>query len=687
MLDNIPVSSLRGVGPITNGLLDNLNIRSLQDLLLHLPLRYENRAQLTALGALQNGKKTAVEGFVKFTSTNHGKKRNFSCLIEDETGCLTLRFYYVNSRQYQKLIRSGSRIRCFGTVYKNFQNQLEMVHPEYQAINDTTASSPITEYFTPVYSTTKGLSQVKLRDLLSQALNYLKNRDALEELFSGSLRKNFHLLTLADSLTYIHCPPLNAPLRLLEIGRHPAQQRLVIEELTAQQISLLKLRIQTKKYVAPLITLETDGQKKLRQLLPFNLTASQERVVSEINKDLKQLCPMKRVIQGDVGTGKTIIAAMTIIKIVENGYQCALMAPTEVLVEQHYRSLQRWLSPLGIRVGYLTGSLNNLTRRRVLHKIRYGEDQVIVGTHTLFQKKVIFHKLGLIVIDEQHRFGVHQQLTFQEKSNDSISAYSHQLIMTATPIPRTLALTICTHLDVSIMNELPSERQSVTTILVSNERRDEVIARIKQHCKQGRQAYWVCTLIKDSAAIPQCQSAETTYQKLKKQLIHLTVGLIHGRLSKQEKSIVIADVKSGKIDLLIATMVIEVGIDIPNVSLIVIENAERLGTAQIHQLRGRVGRGKDKSYCVLLYKKPLSQCAKKRLVLLRSEKNGFSIAKKDFKLRGPGELLGERQSGPSRLRVADLRRDQYLLTLVQRIAKQMLTQYPLYVTKLLKRWC
>lgn len=683
MFYEIPVASLRGVGPKTTELLASLNIRTLQDLLFHLPLRYEDRTRLTSLGGLRHGDQTTIEGFIEFTNINYGRRQSLHCCIGDGTGSLILRFYHFNSRQYQQLMKRGLRLRCFGTARQNYQSRLEMVHPEYRVV-DATIPIPTEENLTAVYPTTKGLPQAKLRDLLSQALNYLKKPDVLEELFSESLRQEFNLPTLIASLLYVHCPPSNAPLKLLKAGKHPAQQRLIIEELVAQQIELLKLRSRAKMYLAPVLNLEAEKENKLRQALPFKLTAAQERVISEINEDLKRSHPMQRLVQGDVGSGKTIVAAMAIIKVVENGYQCAVMVPTEILAEQHHRAFQKWLNPLGIQVGWLTGGLNNSAREQILQKIRQGEDQVIVGTHALFQEDVAFLKLGLIVIDEQHRFGVHQRLALKEKGNNN-SIYPHQLIMTATPIPRTLALTAYANFDVSTIDELPSGRKPITTVLMSNTRRNEVIARIKQNCEQGKQAYWVCTLIEDSEML-QCEAAEATYQKLRQLLNHLTVGLIHGRLSRNEKDAVMMDFKAGGIDLLVATTVVEVGVDVPNASLIIIENAERLGLAQIHQLRGRVGRGKDKSYCVLLYQKPLSQYARDRLILLRNSQDGFVVAQKDLELRGPGELLGTRQAGMLAFRITDLIRHQCLLSRAQSVATRMLEQYPLQATRLLQRW-
>ena len=684
VLNKISIGSLRGVGAKTIELLANLNIYTLQDLLFHLPLRYEDRTRLTPLGTLRHGNRTTVEGFIEFTNINYNRRQNLFCYIKDETGSLILRFYHFKFQQSQRLMKRGLRLRCFGTARQNYQGRLEMVHPEYRIV-DAAVLIPIEKHLTPIYSTTKGLPQARLLDLLSQALSYLKKPNVLlEELFPESLRKDFNLPTLVASLLYVHCPPSNAPLRLLKTGKHPTQQRLIIEELVAQQIGLINLRSCKKRYLAPILKIETKGQNRLRQVLAFKLTVAQERVISEINEDLKRSYPMQRLVQGDVGSGKTIVAVMAMIRVVENGYQCALMAPTEILAEQHYHVFREWLDPLGIQVGQLTGSLNNPARKQVLQKMRQGEDQVMVGTHALYQENAIFHKLGLIVIDEQHRFGVYQRLALKKKGSNN-STRPHQLIMTATPIPRTLALTAYADLDVSTIDEFPHKRETVTTVLMSSTRRDEVIARIKQNCEQGKQAYWVCTLIEDSEIL-QCEAAEATYQKLRQLLTHLTVGLIHGRLDKNEKGSVMMDFKAGYIDLLVATTVIEVGVDVPNASLIIIENTERLGLAQIHQLRGRVGRGEDKSYCVLLYQRPLSLRARERLILLSNSQDGFAIAQKDLELRGPGEFLGTRQAGLFQFRIADLIRDQCLLSQAQRVAHIMLEQYPFHASRLLKRW-
>lgn len=684
VLNTIPINSLTGVGEKTTEHLANLNIYTLQDLLFHLPLRYENRTRLTPLGALRHGNRTTVEGFIEFVNINYGRRKNLFCHIKDKTGSLILRFYYVNFQKPQRLMKIGLRLRCFGTVRRNYQGRLEMVHPEYRIV-DTTIFIPIKKYLTPIYSTTKGLPQTRLLNLLSQALNYIKKPDVfLEESFPESLRKDFNLPTLAASLLYVHCPPSNAPVQLLKTSKHLTQQRLILEELVAQQIGLLHLRSRKTRYLAPILNIETKGQNRLRQVLTFKLTVAQERVISEINEDLKRPYPMQRLVQGDVGSGKTVVAAMATIKVVENGYQCALMAPTEILAEQHYHVFRQWLDPLGIRVGRLTGSLNNPVRKQILQKMRQGENQVMVGTHALYQENVVFHRLGLIVIDEQHRFGVRQRLALKKKGSNNFT-HPHQLIMTATPIPRTLALTTHADLDISTIDEFPSRRNLITTVVMSSTRRDEVIARIKKNCEQGKQAYWVCTLIEDSEIL-QCEAAEVTYQKLRQLLAHLTVRLIHGRLDRNEKSSVMMDFKAGYIDLLVATTAIEVGIDVPNASLIIIENAERLGLTQIHQLRGRVGRGEDKSYCVLLYRKPLSPSARARLILLSNSQDGFAIAQKDLEWRGPGEFFGTRQAGLFQFRIADLIRDQCLLPQAKRVAHIMLEQYPLHASRLLKRW-
>lgn len=675
-----PITALKRVGSATRELLANLNIHTIQDLLFHLPSRYQDRTRVTAIGAIRHGDQVVVEGKIQLATIAYGGRRNLMCSISDGTGSLILRFYHFNYQQ-QRQLKMGLRVRCFGNVRRNYQGRMEMIHPEYRIVDESTPLIP-EDRLTPIYPTTKGLSQTKWRHLINQSLNYLKDPNFVEELLPEKIRTPLRLPTLTEALFYVHSPPHNAPVDLLQASKHPSQQRLAFEELVAQQLGLQQWRLLIRTQPAPIL-IKNNWQEKLKRALTFELTSAQKRVIGEINQDLSKPKPMLRLLQGDVGSGKTIVAAMAILKAVENGYQSAIMAPTELLAEQHYQVFQRWFSPLGIRVGWLAGSLTPSAREKTLQEIASGQLSVIIGTHALFQAAVTFQQLAFIVIDEQHRFGVHQRLALKEKATPNY--HPHQLIMTATPIPRTLAMTAYADLDFSIIDEQPPGRKPITTVLISNSRRDKVIERIKKNCEQGKQVYWVCTLITDSEVL-QCETAEATFKKLQQSFTNLSVGLIHGRLTKEEKDVVMGAFKNGDIDLLVATTVIEVGVDVPNASLMVIENSERLGLAQIHQLRGRVGRGEQKSYCVLLYQEPLSKNARARLTLLRDTQDGFLVAQKDLELRGPGELLGARQSGLFRFRIADVIRHQHLLPAVRKAAFLILRRYSEFTPRLLNRW-
>ncbi|WP_267256287.1 ATP-dependent DNA helicase RecG [Coxiella endosymbiont of Ornithodoros maritimus] len=675
-----PVTALKRVGSTTRELLANLNIHTIQDLLFHLPSRYQDRTRVTAIGAIRHGDQVVVEGKIQLATITYGGRRNLMCSISDGTGSLILRFYHFNYQQ-QRQLKMGLRVHCFGNVRRNYQGRLEMIHPEYRIVDESTPLIP-EDRLTPIYPTTKRLSQAKWRHLINQSLNYLKYPNFVEELLPEEIRTSLQLPTLTEALLYVHSPPHNAPVDLLQVSKHPSQQRLAFEELVAQQLGLQQWRLLIRTQPAPVL-IKNNWQEKLKHALTFELTSAQKRVIGEINQDLSKPKPMLRLLQGDVGSGKTIMAAMGILKAVENGYQSAIMAPTELLVEQHYQVFQRWFSPLGISVGWLAGSLTASAREKTLQEIASGQLSVIIGTHALFQVAVTFQQLALIVIDEQHRFGVHQRLALKEKATPNY--HPHQLIMTATPIPRTLAMTAYADLDFSIIDEQPSGRKPITTVLISNSRRYKVIERIKKNCEQGKQVYWVCTLITDSEVL-QCETAEATFKKLQQSFTNLSVGLIHGRLTKEEKDIIMGAFKKGDIDLLVATTVIEVGVDVPNASLIVIENSERLGLTQIHQLRGRVRRGEQKSYCVLLYQEPLSKNARARLTLLRDTQDGFLVAQKDLELRGPGELLGARQSGLFCFRIADVVRHQHLLPAVRKAAFLILQRYSEFTPRLLNRW-
>ncbi len=681
-LDAAPVTRLKGVGPRNAERLTKIGIETVQDVLFHLPFRYQDRTRITPMGGLRPGDQAVVEGDVELADIRFGKRRSLLVRVADGTGFITLRFFHFNNAQKAALTR-GVRLRCYGEV-RNGPASLEMVHPEYQRL-DSGEDGGMEESLTPVYPTTEGMHQLTWRGMTEQALKVLQARPAaLAEWLPAELLERMRLPELADAVIYLHRPPPEADQAALLAGRHPAQKRLAFEELLAHQLSLRKLRQRQQRAAAP--SLRGDGTLigALRRQLPFTLTVAQERVVQEIGRDLQQDHPMMRLVQGDVGSGKTVVAALAALQAVEADHQVALMAPTELLAEQHLRSFIDWLEPLGIPVAWLTGRHKGRAREKLLSAIAGGQARVVVGTHALFQEDVLFHSLGLVIIDEQHRFGVHQRMALREKGRNE-GAVPHQLIMTATPIPRTLAMTAYADLDVSVIDELPPGRKPVTTVAIADNRRDEVLERVRSACTQGRQAYWVCTLIEESEVL-QCQAAEETAAAMKDLLPELRVGLVHGRLKAAEKEAVMDAFKAGALDLLVATTVIEVGVDVPNASLMIIENPERLGLAQLHQLRGRVGRGAVESHCVLMYHQPLSNNAQQRLAVMRETNDGFVIAQKDLELRGPGEVLGTRQTGEMQFRIADLMRDQPLLPEVQQAAALLLERYPDRVDRLIRRW-
>ncbi len=683
MLNTISIDRLNGVGPRTQTLLADLGIFSVQDLLFHLPLRYQDRTQITPIAAVVAGNYALIEGEIVETRVISGGKRSLMCRLVDDSGQLWLRFFHFNQSQRVRLQSQGLVCRCFGVVRKRRGGKFEMIHPEYQ-LTPPNVPLVLEAQLTPIYPTTKGLNQTTWRKLISQALAIAEKLSATVELLPTALFQQFHAMPIMEALKYIHWPPKDAPVDQLQQGIHVAQKRLAFEELLAHQVSLQRLRLQWKRLHGCKMQPKNNLAQKLLAALSFNLTQAQKKVCHEIYMDLSSQQPMLRLVQGDVGSGKTIVAALAMLRVVENGYQAALMAPTELLAEQHFQNFLKWFAPLNLQVEVLFGNMKIKQRRAVMQQFESGEAHIIVGTHALFQQSVNFAKLGLIVVDEQHRFGVHQRLLLKEKGIVGDS-HPHQLIMTATPIPRTLAMTAYADLDVSIIDELPPHRRPIKTCMVANERRDEVVARVAAHCESGQQAYWVCTLIQESEAL-QCQAAEEVYRQLKQCLQHCRVGLIHGRQSKDEKERTMQAFHQREMDLLVATTVIEVGVDVPNASLMIIENAERLGLSQIHQLRGRVGRGRIQSFCVLLYQKPLSKNARERLVTCRETQDGFLIAQKDLTMRGPGELLGAKQAGELHFRIADLSRDQDLLDNVQKVAAILLKQYPNVVNQLLARW-
>ncbi|MEN8167513.1 MAG: ATP-dependent DNA helicase RecG [Pseudomonadota bacterium] len=681
-LEERPVTSLKRVGPKVAERLSRLGILTLQDLLFHLPLRYQDRTRIQPIGSLRHGDQAVIEGEVELAEVRFGRRRSLLVSLADGSGGLILRFFYFNSAQQHALSR-GARLRCFGEV-RNGPNSLEMVHPEYQRV-ELDEPLAVDEHLTPIYPTTEGVHQLTLRGLTDQVLTLLEQTPSgLREWLPASLLGRFRLPDLTAAIRYLHRPPPDAPQDRLLAGLHPAQQRLTFEELLAHQISLRELREQRRRIVAPTLSGNSRLRHRLLRNLPFQLTSAQQRVVKEIEQDLAQPLPMQRLVQGDVGSGKTIVGALAALQAIESGRQVALMAPTELLAEQHLRNLASWLEPLGVMLTWLTGRLKGKSRESVLATVADGSTQLVVGTHALFQQDVVFAKLGLVIIDEQHRFGVHQRLALQQKGQSN-GQTPHQLIMTATPIPRTLAMTAYADLDLSVIDELPPGRKPVTTVVIPDSRRDEVVARVRAACAEGRQAYWVCTLIEESEAL-QCQAAEDTARLLVEALPELRVGLVHGRVKPDEKERIMSRFKSGELELLVATTVIEVGVDVPNASLMIIENPERLGLAQLHQLRGRVGRGSAESHCVLMYHAPLSQNARQRLAILRETSDGFLIAKKDLEMRGPGEVLGTRQTGEMQLRIADLVRDQALLDDVREAADLLLNRYPENARALVRRW-
>ncbi|MBA6407800.1 ATP-dependent DNA helicase RecG [Pseudoalteromonas sp. 5Ae-yellow] len=678
-LNQYPITELKGVGPKMAERLLKLGILTVQDMLFHLPLRYEDRTRLYAISELSLHSHVSVEATIETSQITFGKRRMLVCQINDGTGRLTLRFFNFTAAQ-KNAFSAGKIIRCFGEIRRG-RVGFEMSHPEY-SISDTSNEQPVATTLTPVYSTTEGLKQLSIRALSEQAIDLL-HKYSVEELLPSKWQLSS--MALSDALLLLHRPPNDVDVTALEQGTHPAQQRLVFEELLAQNLSLLKVREQGQQVKAVALNPVNTLESQFLEQLPFAPTNAQSRVVAEIKGDMKHAYPMMRLVQGDVGSGKTLVAALSALTAIAQGFQVALMAPTEILSEQHGVNFTTWFNQLGITVAWLGGKTKGKERVATLEKIASGEAQMIVGTHALFQDEVKFNNLVLIVIDEQHRFGVHQRLSLREKGKFG-DCYPHQLVMTATPIPRTLAMTAYADLETSVIDELPPGRTPITTVALPDTRRDDIIARVKLACnEQGRQVYWVCTLI-DESEVLQCQAAEDSALQLKEALPELNVGLVHGRMKSAEKQAIMSEFKAGNIHVLVATTVIEVGVDVPNASLIIIENPERLGLAQLHQLRGRVGRGATASHCVLLYHAPLSHTAQKRLGVLRDSNDGFVIAERDLEIRGPGEVLGTKQTGLAEFKIADLTRDKHILNQVRPIAQQMLKQHPEAVDPLIQRW-
>ncbi|TVU61410.1 ATP-dependent DNA helicase RecG [Vibrio atlanticus] len=679
LLSAIPLNSLSGVGAKVAEKLEKVGLNNVQDLLFHLPLRYEDRTRIYPIVKLHAGLWAAVQGKVMHVDTIFGKRKMLAVKISDGNGTITLRFFNFTAGMKNNFAE-GKQVHAYGEI-KRGNMGLEIVHPDYKFFAPR-QQPDVEANLTPVYPTTEGLRQVTLRNLTDQALELI-DKAAVNELLPSGLYD--HQITLAQALHTIHRPPPGIDLELFDDGKHPAQLRLIMEELLAQNLSMLSVRSKGQQDKAMPFPAAGNLKDKLLAQLPFSPTNAQVRVTKEIEADLEKPHPMMRLVQGDVGSGKTLVAALAAVRALEHGQQVALMAPTELLAEQHAINFANWFEAMGIQVGWLAGKLKGKARETELARIASGEAQMIVGTHALFQEHVEFNNLGLVIIDEQHRFGVHQRLELREKGAKQ-GYYPHQLVMTATPIPRTLAMTAYADLETSIIDELPPGRTPIQTVAIPDTKRDDIVERVKNAClNEGKQAYWVCTLI-DESEILEAQAAADTAEELQRKLPDVKIGLVHGRMKPAEKQAVMREFKENRLHLLVATTVIEVGVDVPNSSLMIIENPERLGLAQLHQLRGRVGRGSVASHCVLLYHSPLSKTAQKRLGVLRESNDGFVIAQRDLEIRGPGELLGTKQTGLADFKIADLIRDQRLIPEMQRIARHIHDSYPDNAKAIINRW-
>ena len=672
--ENQSIASLKGVGAQTLKKLERLGLRTLQDLLFHLPLRYEDRTRIIPMASLSSGDHALIEGRVELAETLPSGRRSLVIRLADDTGHIHLRFFHYTQDQ-RRQFEPGRLLRCYGEVRDGFYGR-EINHPDYRLITDSEAGNPEST-LTPVYPLTEGLHQKALRKLIAQALVMA---DRVRDWLPPGITKNDY--SLAEALRLLHAPPAGSTEQAPSI--QAARQRLIFEELLAHHLSLSQFRSRMQTHRAPVLRINQKAATQFRDSLPFALTSAQQRVIQEILADLGQPHPMMRLVQGDVGSGKTVVAAFAALTALASQHQVAIMAPTELLAEQHSHSFRQWLEPLGVTVAFLSGKAKGETRRQTLESLTNGTAGVVIGTHALFQEQVVFHNLGLVIIDEQHRFGVHQRLALREKGG-SQGGYPHQLIMTATPIPRTLAMIGYADLDLSIIDERPPGRTPVRTSVLPTTRRDDIIDRIQDWVGHGRQVYWVCTLIEESELL-QAEAAEKAAERLAAALPDLRVALIHGRLKPAEKDAVMQQFKAATIDVLVATTVIEVGVDVPNASLMVIENAERLGLAQLHQLRGRVGRGPGEAHCVLLYQPPLGETARERLGILRESDDGFVIAEKDMEIRGPGELLGTRQTGQVQFRIADLVRDATLVESIHQAADELTQAHLDHVQPLIERW-
>lgn len=676
-LAQAPISNLKGIGPKKLAVLERLNIRTIFDLLLHLPSRYENRTTLTPISHLQPDTQAVVKG--RIISTKAIKKRQASCLLKDETGILRLHFFNVSPKYFRLTPSSEVLVHCYGKVYAR-QQQLVMLHPEYW-----TSPCQDENSLTPIYPTTRSLSQKTLRQFIRTALQYLKNHPFPD--FPPELLKKYRLLSLVHALYQVHHPSADTSLELLNTWRHPAQKRLILEEWITHRLAIQDIRLQLKDCQAPQFPQTNSPDSllsRLHQTLPFSLTTTQENAMTQILEDLSQPNPMLRLLQGDVGSGKTVVAACAMAHVVSQGHQAILMAPTEVLASQHTQTFTHWFKPLNVSVGYLSGQLKTSLRTQTLKKISSGDYHILIGTHALLQSEVLFKKVGLLVADEQHRFGVHQRLLFQKKAFNANSFYPHQLMMSATPIPRTLAMTLYADVAVSTLTELPQKKVSIRTVLVNQNRRQEVMEKIFSSCQKGHQAYWICPFINESD--DRRSGAIHAYHEFQQRFPLLKIGLLHGQLSKEAQMQALQAFQQGETALMVATTIVEVGLDVPNATIIVIEHAGKLGLCQLHQLRGRVGRGQLPGFCILLYTTPLSTFAQMRLAMLRTTQDGFSLAEQDLLLRGPGEMFGSAQKGYYNLKICDFSRDRELLDQVAEIATVIAQQHRDIIPHLLIRW-
>lgn len=673
--------TLAGVGPALATKLAKCGIKTITDLLFHLPFRYQDRTRITPIQDLRANDHCVIAGKVCKTEIKYGKRMMLYCYVEDKTGLATLRFFHFNKQQV-KALNESSWIRAFGEV-REFANRIEMIHPEYKLLEGE-HDVVMEETLTPIYPVTDGLSQSRLRQLVKIALTSHQAELHQLEWMSGEQLKQHIFPSMAEAITLLHSPPPETQLQTLEEGQHPALLRVAFDELLAQQVSMQFARQYRNRSIAPILPIEEDLRTRFLAGLPFALTNAQQRVSNEIAEDMALTKPMLRLIQGDVGCGKTSVAALAALQAIAAGYQVALMAPTDLLSEQHSHNFQTWLTPLGINCMRLSGKMKAKEKRETLAKLASHECQLLIGTHALFQDAVAFNRLGLIIIDEQHRFGVAQRLLLQQKGQDN-DTIPHQLLMTATPIPRTLAMTQFSWLDISIIDEMPPGRTPVITAVVGQDKRGTIIQRLQAAISTGAQAYWICTLIEESEKL-QCSAATLTAEMLKQELPNVRIGLIHGRMKTEEKDNLMKAFKHQELDLLVATTVIEVGVDVPNASLMIIENSERLGLSQLHQLRGRVGRGNTQSFCLLLYQSPLSITGSERLRIMRDSTDGFLIAEKDLQLRGRGDVLGTRQTGYQQYKIANMPRDKALLPDVNRVTRELLMNTPATARTIARQW-